>query len=267
MPDQDQLQQTIDARISRVLAAQLNNSKLVDALIGAAIEADRAAQRSTPQMPVTTLVDHAHEVHGSTRQLVVLHATEPQVNSMPEVELPSEHRLRDPLDSRIVQTAREPRNKASNAVIASVNMSGDEIMPVTIQQRAGAGLVDRRNREQMQQRTLLYLTFGKALYDIETHIPDDYSSGVILTSTFRISQMISAAITALGALQFNDPGPVDVARKVMHDHFKSIIGFLAEHNYSIWCGVLDILIKLREGVCVALQGGIDDIVQLLREAS
>ncbi|KAK3625039.1 hypothetical protein LTR56_020683 [Elasticomyces elasticus] len=293
--EQDQLQQIIDARISRIIeaeqAAQLNSihvlidtsfrehreaqsfiqqettGKLVDMRIGASIEAERAAEHSTPQRAVTTLVDQTHEVHGSSRQAVILHATGAQVNSMPEVELLSEDRLRDPVDSRIVQTAREPRNTASNAVVASVKMS------VMIQQREGVGLVDRRNREQMHQPTLVHLASAKALSAVKTHIPADYSSGVILTSTFRISQAIDAAITALEALQLNDPGPGEVARKAMHDHFKRITGFLAEHRYSMCCGVLNILTELREDVRVALQGGVVngglgvqfDLLRLLRE--
>ncbi|KAK5683600.1 hypothetical protein LTS10_005133 [Elasticomyces elasticus] len=298
--EQDQLQEIIDARISHVIELDqaaffesitalikisINDSRearrvaqqeligtLVDSRIGAAIEADGAAQRSVPREPVTARVGHLHEMQRSPGQALVLHAVGAQVDSMPNVKTTREDRLRVPVAARITQTSRKPRTTSPKPIVTVAN-DLPEIMPVMTHQRAGAGLVDRKNPEQTQQRTLLYLTFGKALFDIKTHIPDDYSSGVILTSTFRISQVISAAITALGALQLNDSGPGEVARKAMHDHFKSIIGFLAEHNYSMCCGVLGILTELREHVCVALQGGVVndgpgvqfDLLRLLRE--
>ncbi|KAK4896083.1 hypothetical protein LTR27_005940 [Elasticomyces elasticus] len=301
--EQKQLQQIIDARISLVIeveqAAQHNSIRtlidasvreyceaqsfiqqetignLVDARISAAIEADRAAQSGTLQKAVTARVDRVHDAQGSNKQHAVLHATGAQVNSMPQVELMSEDRWRDPVASRIVRTAREPRYTASTAVVASIKMSGKKIMPVMTHQWAGVGPMARRQRERTQQRASLYLDLARALNDIKMHISEDHSRGVILTSTFRISQVISAAITALKTLQVNKSGPGEVARKAMHGHFESITGFLAEHNYGMCCGVLDVLFELRERVCVVLRDGIDDdglgvrfdLLQLLREGS
>ncbi|KAK5745783.1 hypothetical protein LTR17_001285 [Elasticomyces elasticus] len=296
--EQEQLQQIIDARILRAIeveqAAQHNSirvlidtsvreyreaqsfiqqetiGKLVDERIRAAIEADRAAQRGTPQKPVTSRIDRLHEVQESTRQHAVLHVTGAQVDSMSGGGDP-----RNPIASRIAQTSKELQTTTSNPVTAVVKVPVKRATPVVIDQQAGVGFMDRKHREQMQQWAPLYLNLARALEDINMHIPDDYSSGVILTSTYRISQVINSAITALEAIRINKPGSGEIARGAMHDYLKSITGYLAGHNYGVCCGVLDTMNELREHICVALQGGIDndgpgvqtDMLQLLREGS